>query len=127
MSDSEALGWALQAAQAATEQAATEQAAPPARAGAERVARAGSAAVEALLSCESLPAWRLQMPGVPDPMRAARHEVRSAAQMVLGQLELIGLAWDSWDAATREEMLGELEEASRQLAEDAGRFTGDAA
>jgi hypothetical protein len=119
VSDSEALGWALQAATAALDQSAS-----PEQDGAGRVARAGSSAVEALVSCESRPAWRLQMPGVPDPMRAARHEVRSAAQMVLGQLELIGLAWTSWDTATRGEMLDQLEDASRQLGEQARRFTG---
>ena len=121
MSDSEALGWALEAARAATDLSTS-----PDQDGPGRVARAGSAAVEALLSCESRPAWRLQMPGVPDPMRAARHEVRSAAQMVLGQLELIGLAWASWDAATRGEMLDQLEAASQQLADQARRFTGEA-
>jgi hypothetical protein len=122
MSDSEAMGWALQAATTAVGQDGS-----PEQDGGGRVERAGSAAVEALLSCEARPAWRLQMPGVPDPMRNARHEVRAAAQAVLGQLELIGLAWASWDPATRTEMLEQLEESCRQLDEQAQRFTGDAA
>jgi hypothetical protein len=120
MSDSEALGWALQSALTAADQAL-----PPDRDGADRMARVGAAAMESLLGCESRPGWRLQMPGVPDPMRAARHEVRAAAQMVLGQLELIGLAWASWDAATRAEMLDQLEDSGRQLTDHARQFTAD--
>ena len=50
------------------------------------------------------------MPGVADPLREARHDVRAAAQAVLGQLELIGLAWTSWDAEAQAAVLGELEE-----------------
>jgi hypothetical protein len=66
------------------------------------------------------------MPGVPDPLREARHDVRAAAQAVLGQLELIGLAWTSWDAEAQAAVLGELEESCRELADEAGRFTREA-
>jgi len=45
---------------------------------------------------------------------------------VLGQLELIGLAWASWDTAMRIEMVDEVEAASRELTEQARRFTGEA-
>jgi hypothetical protein len=53
----------------------------------------------------------------------ARHDVRAAAQAVLAQLELISIAWPAWDAATRSETLGELEESTRQLVDQAERFS----
>jgi hypothetical protein len=42
---------------------------------------------------------------------------------VLAQLELIGIAWPAWDAVTRSAMLGELEESTRQLVDQADRFS----
>jgi hypothetical protein len=42
---------------------------------------------------------------------------------VLAQLELIGIAWPAWDAATRGEMLGELEESTRLLVDQADHFS----
>jgi len=122
VSDTEALEWALQAATTAADHGATSDLHVS-----ERVAQAGSAAIESLRSCETHPAWRLQMPGVPDPLLETRHDVRAAAQAVLGQLELIGLAWASWDRSTQSEMLGELEDSSRELASQAQRFIRDVA
>ena len=121
MSDSEALEWALQEAKAAVNPGGS-----PDPEVSDRVARAGAAAVEGLRSCEARPAWRLQLPGVPDPLREARHDVRAAAQAVLGQLELIGLAWTSWAFDARAAVLGELEDSCRELADEAVRFTREA-
>jgi hypothetical protein len=121
VSDAEALTWALQAARTAADQGASAD-----QHILDRMARAGTTALETLLSCESHVAWNRPAAGTPDPLRVARHDVRSAAQAVLGQLELIGIAWPSWDAATQSQMLGELEESSRQLADQARRFTREA-
>jgi hypothetical protein len=57
---------------------------------------------------------------------ASRHDVRAAAQAVLAQLELIGIAWPAWDAATRGEMLGEVEESTRLLVDQAEHFSRSA-
>ena len=89
-----------------------------------RLGWAGSTAVESLRACESRPAWSPPA-GALDLLRGARHDVRAAAQSVLGQLELIGLAWPSWDEATRSVMIDELEADSRQLMDQARRFTGE--
>jgi hypothetical protein len=120
VSDIEALEWALRAATTAAGQGAS----PDSRLS-ERMAQVGTAAIESLRNCETHPAWRLQMPGAPDPMLETRHNVRAAAQEVLGQLELIGLAWSSWDEPTRGEMLADLERVARELTDHAQRFVRD--
>ena len=89
-----------------------------------RLGWAGSSAVESLRACELRPAWSPPA-GALDLLRGARHDVRAAAQSVLGQLELIGLAWRSWDEETRSVMLDELEADSRELMDQARRFTGE--
>ncbi|MGD1053090.1 MAG: hypothetical protein ABR950_04605 [Candidatus Dormibacteria bacterium] len=118
MSDAEALEWALRAAREAADQVT-----PTDPHVVERLASSGTAALLALRSCEARETWFRPAAGEPDPQLVTRHDVRAAAQAVLAQLELIGIAWPAWDAATRGEMLGELEEASRQLVAQAARFT----
>jgi hypothetical protein len=117
VSDAEALESALRAARAAADEGT-----PTDRHVADRVARAGTAAIRALQACEAQATWFRPAAGAPDPQLVTRHDVRSASQAVLAQLELIGIAWPAWDAATRGEMLGELEEATRELIEQAARF-----
>lgn len=121
VSDAEALEWALDAARAAADQGT-----PTDRGVAGRLARAGTTAIEALQACEAQATWFRPAAGDPDPQLAARHDVRAAAQAVLAQLELIGIAWPAWDAVTRSEMLGELEESTRQLAHQSERFSSSA-
>ncbi len=118
VSDAEALEWALQAALAAAKQGT-----PTDRHVADRLARSGTAATVALTACEARATWFRPAAGAPDPQLVARHDVRTAAQAVLAQLELIGIAWPAWDAVTRSEMLGELEESARQLVDQADRFS----
>ena len=118
MSDTDALEGALQAARVAAD------ADPSPDPGG--LARAGSAAIEGLRRCESHPAWRLQIPGEPDPLMDTRHGIRAAAQEVLEQLELIKLAWPRSDPAARGEMLAEVEAAGQRLTELALRFTSAA-
>ena len=118
MSDAEALEWALRAAREAADQVT-----PTDPHVVERLASSGTAALLALRSCEARETWFRPAAGEPDPQLVTRHDVRAAAQAVLAQLELIGIAWPAWDAATRGEMLGELEEASRQLVAQDARFT----
>jgi hypothetical protein len=118
VSDAEALEWALRAAREAADQVT-----PTDPHVVERLASSGTAALLALRSCEARETWFRPAAGEPDPQLVTRHDVRAAAQAVLAQLELIGIAWPAWDAATRGEMLGELEEASRQLVAQAARFT----
>ena len=113
VSDAEALEWALQAAMAAADQGTPT----------DRLARAGTAAILALAACEAQATWFRPAAGAPDPQMASRHDVRAAAQAVLAQLELIGIAWPAWDAATRGEMLGELEESTRLLVDQADHFS----
>jgi len=121
VSDAEALELALQAATAAADQGT-----PTDRHVADRLARAGTAAIEALAACEAQATWFRPAAGAPDPQMASRHDVRAAAQAVLAQLELIGIAWPAWDAATRGEMLGELEESTRLLVDQAEHFSRSA-
>jgi len=117
VSDTEALEWALKAARAAADEGT-----PTDRHVADRLARAGTTAIEALQACEQQATWFRPEAGAPDPQLVTRHDVRTAAQAVLAQLELIGIAWPAWDAATRAETLGELEDSTRQLVEQAERF-----
>lgn len=121
VSDTEALEWALKAAVAAADQGA-----PTDRHVAGRVARSGTAAIEAVAGCEARGTWFRPAAGDPDPQLVARHDVRAAAQAVLAQLELIGIAWPAWDAVTRSEMLGELEESTCQLVDQADHFSRSA-
>jgi hypothetical protein len=121
VSDAEALEWALKAARAAANEGT-----PTDRHVAGRLARAGTTAIRALQACEAQETWFRPAAGAPDPHLVARHDVRAAAQAVLAQLELIGIAWPAWDAATRSETLGELEESTRQLVDQAERFSRSA-
>jgi hypothetical protein len=121
VSDAEALEWALQAAVAAADQGA-----PTDRHVADRLARSGTAAIEALAACEARETWFRPAAGAPDPQLVARQDVRAATQAVLAQLELIGIAWPAWDAVTRSERLGELEEATRRLVDQADHFSRSA-
>ncbi len=117
VSDAEALGWALDAAKAAAGQGAGDDLSAT-----DRLARAGTTAIEAMQACEARATWYRPGAGAPDPQLVARHDVRAAAQAVLAQLELIGIAWPAWDASTRSEMLSELEESTRQLVDHAEGF-----
>jgi len=117
VSDAEALEWALRAAREAADQVT-----PTDPHVVERLASSGTAALLALRSCEARETWFRPAAGEPDPQLVTRHDVRAAAQAVLAQLELIGIAWTAWDAATRAETLGELEDSTRQLADRAERF-----
>ncbi|MGD0833418.1 MAG: hypothetical protein ABSA40_03200 [Candidatus Dormibacteria bacterium] len=87
----------------------------------EMVARAASAAVRSFRRFEAHPASLRPPGGTQDPLRDLRHDVRSAAQTVLAQLEMIGLAWSSWDAAMRAELLDDLTDSERRLAADVDR------
>lgn len=88
----------------------------------ELLARAGADAVRHFRRFEVHPAsLRPAAAATADPLRDARHDVRAAAQTVLAQLELINLAWSRWDAATRAELLDDLEESGRRLADDVER------
>ncbi len=90
-----------------------------------RVARSGAAALAVYRRFEASPLARRPRDGdVADRTRMARHDVRAAAQGVLAQLELITLAWMSWDATTRDAMLGELEAASADLEQRVGDLLG---
>jgi hypothetical protein len=85
------------------------------------VARAGAAALRSLRRFDAHPVSLRPEGGGADPLRDVRHDVRSAAQTVLAQLELITLAWSSWDQAVRTELLDDLEESGRRLAGDVER------
>jgi hypothetical protein len=121
VSDAEALEWALDAARAAADQGT-----PADRGVDDRLARAGTTAIEILQACEAQATWFRPAAGAPDPQLLTRHDVRAAAQAVLAQLELIGIAWPAWAAVTRSEMLGELEESTRQLVDQSERFSSSA-
>ncbi|MGA8015028.1 MAG: hypothetical protein WCB85_03830, partial [Candidatus Dormiibacterota bacterium] len=88
-----------------------------------RLARAGAAAVEALRHFDAHPVSTRPGAGAVDPHRDERHDIRAAAQTVLAQLELIGLAWPSWNAGSRQTVLQELADASRELEELVRRST----
>lgn len=90
---------------------------------AARLAHAGAAAVEALRRFDAHPVSTRPGAGAVDPHRDQRHDVRAAAQTVLAQLELIGLAWSSWNAGSRQTLLQELDDASRELEELVRRCT----
>jgi hypothetical protein len=62
--------------------------------------------------------------GPDEAGRRARHDVNAAAQTVLAQLELIALAWESWDPPTRDGMLDGLEASVAELAEEVARAPG---
>jgi hypothetical protein len=117
VSDTEALEWALKAAKAAADEGT-----PTDRHVLDRLERAGATALQALQACEAQATWFRPAAGDPDPQLLTRHDVRAATQAVLAQLELIGIAWAAWDAATRAETLGELEDSTRQLVDEAERF-----
>lgn len=90
-----------------------------------RVARAGAAALAIYRRFEASPLARRPRDGATaDRTRMARHDVRAAAQGVLAQLELITLAWMSWNATTRDAMLGELEAAGVELERTVGDLLG---
>ncbi len=88
-----------------------------------RLAQAGAAAVEALRHFDAHPVSTRPGAGAVDPHRDERHDIRAAAQTVLAQLELIGLAWPSWNAGSRQTVLQELADASRELEELVRRST----
>ena len=90
---------------------------------AARLVRAGAAALEALRQFDAHPVSTRPGAGAADPHREQRHDVRAAAQTVLAQLELIGLAWPSWNGGSRQTVLGELDDASRELEELVSRCT----
>ena len=83
-------------------------------------------ALDAARAAAAQATWFRPAAGAPDPQLLTRHDVRAAAQAVLAQLELIGIAWPAWDAVTRSEMLGELEESTRQLVDQSERFSSSA-
>ena len=90
---------------------------------AARLARAGAAAVEALRRFDAHPVSTRPAAGAVDPHREQRHDIRAAAQTVLAQLELIVLAWPSWNGGPRQTILSELDDASRELEELVSRCT----
>ena len=92
----------------------------------DRLSQAGATAIASLRSFAAHPASRQPPAGSADPLRDARHDVRAAAQTVLAQLELISLAWPSWDKATRDEVVEELEDAGRELSRQVRVCTGEA-
>ena len=85
---------------------------------AQRLARAEQAAQEALQRFDRHPASSPPSSAATsgDPHRRIRHDIRAASQAVLNRLELIGLAWSSWDATQREAALLDLEGATEELA-----------
>ncbi len=90
-----------------------------------RVARAGAAALAIYRRFEASPLVRGPRDGTAaDRTRVARHDIRASAQGVLAQLELITLAWMSWNATTRDAMLGELEAAGVELERTVGDLLG---
>jgi hypothetical protein len=88
----------------------------------ERLAAAGGRAVAWLRRFEAHPASLRPPVGAPDDLREVRHDLRSAAQTVLAQLDLIAIAWRGWDAAQREVALADLEGAEEEVGGAASIF-----